>query len=155
MFTHLSSISIHLYSYFFSNIKQISVDHRPVLFVELIATGGFLQSQLFYISIQQTLFMSRRENSEAEFDVFRLYSKKQESLSFIRVPASVLLFSSQYGIHLDDQFQDTAEFHLLMSFFPCKDALPGGVLAVFDKDVEGGTDAVLFHQLLIFHTFFM
>lgn len=89
------------------------------------------------------------------FDVFRLYRKKQESLSFIRVPASVLLFSSQYGIHLDDQFQDTAEFHLLMSFFPCKDALPGGVLAVFDKDVEGGTDAVLFHQLLIFHTFFM
>lgn len=66
-----------------------------------------------------------------------------------------LLFSSQYGIHLDDQFQDTAEFHLLMSFFPCKDALPGGVLAVFDKDVESGTDAVLFHQLLIFHTFFM
>ena len=87
--------------------------------------------------------------------VFRLYRKKQESFYFIRVPASVLLFSSQYGIHLDDQFQDTAEFHLLMSFFPCKDALPGGVLAVFDKDVEGGADAALFHQLLIFHTFFM
>lgn len=85
---------------------------------------------------------------------FLLYIKSRNPYHFIRVPASVLLFSSQYGIHLDDQFQDTAEFHFLMSFFPCKDTLPGGILAVFDKDVEGGADAALFHQLLIFHTFF-
>ena len=121
-------------------------------------SGGFLPHYLYCMwgfMVYDMVFEIDPVDPIILFTVFRLYRKKQESLPFIRVPASVLLFSSQYGIHLDDQFQDTAEFHLLMSFFPCKDALPGGILAVFDKDVEGGTDAVLFHQLLIFHTFFM